>query len=114
MFANNSNKPSMFIKPIDEATLPAGKYQNKAGNTHFVLQNKIKFSFGQSIISGFTNTLSLTSTDSAFRRSISEFEFRIILVLSSRKQTFVIAVDESFEKIHKVSSLNIGIFLISH
>ena len=88
-----------------EATLPTYKYQNKAGNTHFILQSKIKASLGQSFLSGLSSltvSSNTSGTDAAFRKSISEFDFRIILLLESRKQTFVIAVDESFEKIHKV------------
>jgi hypothetical protein len=84
----------MFIKPLDLTTLPAQTWQNKAGNTHFILQKK-ESSFG-SFFSNITNV-----TMSAYKKSISDYEFRIILNLHTRKQSFVVAVDESFEKIHK-------------
>jgi hypothetical protein len=97
----------MWIRPIDLATLSsANTFQDKAGNTHFVLQSKVKSSTARSFFSGLTTTLSMASsgtlTDATYRKSISDFDFRIILNLTSRKQSFVIAVDESFEKIHHV------------
>ena len=108
----------MFIKPIDIATLPSSSaaFQDKAGNTHFHLQSKIKASSlsARSFLTGLGSALSggagggsssgtLAATDAAYRKSIAnDFEFRILLNLTSRKQSFVIAVDESFEKIHHV------------
>lgn len=102
----------MWIRPIDLATLSsANTFQDKAGNTHFVLQSKVKSSTARSFFSGLTTTLSMASsgtlTDAAYRKSISDFDFRIILNLTSRKQSFVIAVDESFEKIHHVCILSV-------
>ncbi|KAL2911819.1 hypothetical protein HK105_208669 [Polyrhizophydium stewartii] len=114
----------MFIKPIDAALLPAGAaaWQDHAGNTHFVLQSKKKdANVMRSLLSGFSTTLSLgaavaagaagsgaaaggpggpSSTDAAYRRSLMDYDFRILLRFLSRKVEFVVAVDDSFEKIH--------------
>ncbi len=105
----------MFIKPIDVASLPStsATFQDKAGNTHFHLQSKLKSSTLSarsfltglgSALSGGTGSLSGNqATDAAYRKSIAnDFEFRILLNLTSRRQSFVVAVDESFEKIHCV------------
>ena len=89
----------MFIKPLDTSLLPIAQWQDHAGNTHFSLQSKKKDGM-RSFFSGLTN-LSLTSSqDAAYRKSIAEYDYRILLKINTRKQVFVIAVDESFEKIH--------------
>jgi hypothetical protein len=97
----------MFIKPLDISTLPASNWLDKAGNPHFTLQQKKKESGFGSFFSGMTTTISVD----AYKKSIAEYDFRIILNLTSRKQSFVVAVDESFEKIHTVSAIDIGLEL---
>jgi hypothetical protein len=97
----------MFIKPLDISTLPALTWLDKAGNPHFTLQQKRKDTGFGSFFTGMTATI---STD-AYKKSIAEYDYRIILNLTSRKQSFVVAVDESFEKIHTVSVVYIGLEL---
>ncbi|KAI8926099.1 hypothetical protein BC831DRAFT_458036 [Entophlyctis helioformis] len=41
-----------------------------------------------------------STVDAAYRRSLLEFDFRILLRFVSRKQVFVVAVDDAFDKIH--------------
>ena len=64
----------MFIKPSLASTTA---YDDKAGNAHFTLQSKRKTLF------------SIRSND----------DYRIVLRVGSN--LFVIAIDDSFEKIHK-------------
>jgi hypothetical protein len=89
----------MLIKPIDLAELPGGSWQNKAGNTYFTLQSKSQDS---AILSFFSNTLNTKTLGSSYTRSISHYDFRIILALATRNQKYVVAVAESFAKIHDV------------
>lgn len=93
----------MFIKPIDVSTLAAANWQDKAGNPHFILQAKRKEGGFGTFLSGLSN-MTMNTIDAQYKKSISEYDFRIILNLSTRKQRFVVAVDESFEKIHTVTS----------
>ncbi|KAI8822174.1 rab-GTPase-TBC domain-containing protein [Fimicolochytrium jonesii] len=89
----------MFIKPLDVASLPAATYQDKAGNDHFALQSR-KQNAVRSLFSGIASLSLSNSPDAAYRRSLMEYEFRIILKCPSRKTEYVVAVDETFEKIH--------------
>ncbi|KAJ3153650.1 hypothetical protein HDU86_005148 [Geranomyces michiganensis] len=95
----------MFIKPLDVQALPAAHpFQDRAGNAHFALQSKLPRNPMQSLFSGFTAfSLAVSApspADAAFRRSLLEYDHRIILRCPSRKLDYVVAVDESFEKIH--------------
>jgi hypothetical protein len=83
----------MFIKPLDLTSLPLQSWKDKAGNPHFLLQQK-ESGFG-SFFSGIANV-----TIDYYKKSIATYDYRILLKLTSRKQTFVVAVDDSFEKIH--------------
>ena len=85
----------MFIKPLEISTLPAASWQDKAGNPHFVLQMKKK----ESGITSFFSGISAIAVD-AYKKSIAEYDYRILLHLSTRTQSFVVAVDETFDKIH--------------
>ena len=94
----------MFIKPIDVTILPnsGAIWKDHAGNTHFILQSKKKDTVMRSLLSGLT-TLSVT-TD-AYKRSLAEYDFRILLRLAIKKVDYVVAVDDTFEKIHVVQVL---------
>ncbi|KAJ3269462.1 TBC1 domain member 8B [Terramyces sp. JEL0728] len=72
----------MFIKPTDQSTLPAGSWQDKAGNTHFILQSKKP----DTLRSFFS---SLSTQKDGFKKSVSEYDFRIIL--QTQKAKYVIA-----------------------
>ncbi|KAI9095959.1 rab-GTPase-TBC domain-containing protein [Phlyctochytrium arcticum] len=89
----------MFIKPLDAATLSAATFQDHSGNAHFVLQSR-KQNAVRSLFSGFA-ALSLGSgPDASYRKSLMDYEYRIILRCPSRKADYVVAVDDTFEKIH--------------
>ncbi|KAJ3414905.1 hypothetical protein HDV05_005854 [Chytridiales sp. JEL 0842] len=95
----------MFIKPVDAASLPAATWQDRAGNHHFSLQSRKAASFDVRNIFSFTGAVSAGSTgtaaaSAAFLRSIGEFEFRIVLKCPTKKSDYVVAVDDTFEKIH--------------
>lgn len=92
----------MFIKPTDQSTLPAANWQDKAGNAHFILQSKKPDTFR----SFFSN---LSTQKDGFKKSVSEYDFRIIL--QTQKAKYVIAVDDTFEKIHEVIDSNTGLEL---
>lgn len=94
----------MFIRPIDVSTIPGNTWQDRAGNTHFTLQSKKKDNAFGAFLSGFSN-IGITG-EAAYRRSIAEYDFRILLNLETRKQRFVVAVDETFDKIHTVPRTN--------
>jgi hypothetical protein len=72
----------MFIKPVDVESLPAGVWNDNSGNLKFSLQSR-------------------SSTKSLFKmmRKEKEYDYRVIM-RSSGKNAFVIAVDDTFEKIH--------------
>jgi hypothetical protein len=72
----------MFIKPVDVESFPAGVWNNKSGNFKFSLQFR-------------------SSTKSLFNimRKEKEYDYRVIM-RSHGKNAFVIAVDDTFEKIH--------------
>ncbi|KAJ3134127.1 hypothetical protein HDU90_005223 [Geranomyces variabilis] len=96
----------MFIKPLDVHALPvAHPFQDRAGNAHFALQSKLPRNPVQSLFSGlaaFSLAVSAPSSpaDAAFRRSLLDYDHRIVLRCPSRKLDYIVAVDESFEKIH--------------
>ncbi|KAH6573779.1 hypothetical protein BASA61_005347 [Batrachochytrium salamandrivorans] len=115
----------MFIKPIEVSTLsihPTSSWQDHAGNTHFVLQSKKKdSSIMRSLITGLSTGISLgvgaavggasalasstgpgtsSSSDAVYRKSLLDYEYRILLRFNSRKADFIVAVDHSFDKIH--------------
>ena len=93
-------------------------FTDKAGNHYFTLQqskknnNVIKSLFSTLYTSATSSTQTMSSASSnniksnssipsaAFLKSISDYEFRIILKCPSRKSDFVVAVDDTFEKIH--------------
>lgn len=79
----------MFIKPVDQATLPVASWEAAAGNTHFTLLRRKK---ERSIFTLFTPTSTTTP--------IVTCDFRIILTLQARKQTYIIAIATSFDDIH--------------
>ncbi|TPX55175.1 hypothetical protein PhCBS80983_g05535 [Powellomyces hirtus] len=89
----------MFIKPLDTTVLPAATFQDRAGNAHFALQSKRQNAV-QSLFSGLASLSLAVSPDATYKRSLMEYEFRIILRCPSRKRDYIVAVDESFEKIH--------------
>ena len=80
----------MFIKPLETQNL--SNWIDKAGNQYFSLQTKRKDS--QGIGSFLTNLI--------VQKDKNEYEFRIILKLSSRDKVMVVAVENSFEMIHRV------------
>jgi hypothetical protein len=96
----------MFIKPVDASLLPSATWQDRAGNHHFALQSRKAvsfeirniFSFGTSASTG--GSTGTAAASAAFLRSIGEFEFRIVLKCPSKKADYVVAVDDTFEKIH--------------
>ncbi|KAJ3022183.1 TBC1 domain member 9 [Thoreauomyces humboldtii] len=90
----------MFIKPLDTATLPATPFQDRAGNNHFALQSRKPSSSVFSLFSGLASLSLVSSPDAVYRRSIMEYEFRITLRCPTRKTEYVVAVAETFEKIH--------------
>ncbi|KAJ1561867.1 hypothetical protein HK405_002346 [Cladochytrium tenue] len=113
----------MFVKPTDVALLPAASWQDRSGNAHFALQAKrpaafdvraALFAIASSAVSAAAGAAAAAASSSspaaaasgtsaavaALLRSLSEFEFRIILRCPSRKADFVVAVDDTFEKIH--------------
>jgi hypothetical protein len=81
----------MFIKPVEAQNL--SNWIDKAGNQFFSLQSKRKDSPG---IGSFLSNLIV-------QKDKNDFEFRIILKLSSRDKVLVVAVENSFEMIHIVS-----------
>ncbi|KAJ1566927.1 TBC1 domain member 9, partial [Cladochytrium tenue] len=113
----------MFVKPTDVALLPAASWQDRSGNAHFALQAKrpaafdvraALFAIASSAVSAAAGAAAAAASSSspaaaasgtsaavaALLRSLGEFEFRIILRCPSRKADFVVAVDDTFEKIH--------------
>lgn len=84
----------MFIKPHDTGLLPGYIWQDHAGSSHFALQSKKK---PGAITNFFTNLASLNI--SSDKKSLTDYDFRIILILSSRNKSYVVCVEESFEKI---------------
>ncbi|KAJ3173298.1 hypothetical protein HDU87_007671 [Geranomyces variabilis] len=97
----------MFIKPLDVHALPvAHPFQDRAGNAHFALQSKLPRNPVQSLFSGFAafslaaSSAPSSPADAAFRRSLLDYDHRIVLRCPSRKLDYIVAVDESFEKIH--------------
>lgn len=109
----------MFVKPVELSVLgDSSSWLDKAGNTHFVLQSKKKDgNVMRSFMSGLSGLTVASSSDAQYRKSLMEYDFRILLRFISRKKDYVVAVDESFDKIHNVSSLlhpwNIGIIVNS-
>lgn len=97
----------MFIKPIDLTALPALSWQDKAGNSHFILQSKSKASASSSIFTTSIASYFTAHKEDDLKKSINEHDFRIILLLPSRRVKFVVAVDESFEKIHTVRKIDL-------
>ncbi|TPX64567.1 hypothetical protein SpCBS45565_g05797 [Spizellomyces sp. 'palustris'] len=89
----------MFIKPLDTTALPSATFQDHAGNAHFALQSK-KANVVRSLFSGIASLSLSTSSDSAYKKNLMEYEFRIILRCPSRKAEYIVAVDDTFEKIH--------------
>ncbi|KAJ3209806.1 TBC1 domain member 8B [Dinochytrium kinnereticum] len=97
---------NMFIKPIDAAVFPAATWVDRAGNTHFSLQSRKAGSYIQNFFGVISASVVATSNatsgaSAAFIRSINEYEFRILLKCSAKKLDYVIAADDSFEKIHQ-------------
>ncbi|KAI9360414.1 rab-GTPase-TBC domain-containing protein [Zopfochytrium polystomum] len=103
----------MFVKPLEVGLLPVTPWQDRAGNNHFVLQSKKPPTFELRSLLGFASAtvataansalgvgMGLSATDAALIKSIAEFEYRIILRCPSKKTDFVVAVDDTFEKIH--------------
>ncbi|KAL5033200.1 hypothetical protein RTP6_001200 [Batrachochytrium dendrobatidis] len=113
----------MFIKPIEVTSLlvqSKSTWQDHAGNTHFVLQSKKKdANIMRSLITGISLGVGAavgvassslptsaagpgtsSSSDTAYKKSLLEYEYRILLRFISRKAEFIIAVDHSFDKIH--------------
>ncbi|KAI8916136.1 rab-GTPase-TBC domain-containing protein [Gorgonomyces haynaldii] len=88
----------MFIKPLDIHLLGQHTWQDRAGNTHFTLQSKKK-DVGLKNLLSFSIPLQL-SPEQQYIKSISDYDFRIVLKAVSRNKVFCIAVDESFDKIH--------------
>ncbi|KAJ3035820.1 TBC1 domain member 9, partial [Rhizophlyctis rosea] len=89
----------MFIKPLD-ASSTTSTWQDHAGNAHFALQSRRSTNVVRSLFSGIA-ALSLNSlSDGGGRKSYMDYEYRIILRCPSRKADFVVAVDETFERIH--------------
>ncbi|KAJ3330223.1 hypothetical protein HDU76_006176 [Blyttiomyces sp. JEL0837] len=90
---------------IDAASLPTATWQDRAGNHHFALQSKKATGFAiGNIFSSFTPTgggaAGTAAANAAFLRSIGEYEYRILLRCPSKKLDYVVAVDDTFEKIH--------------
>ena len=74
----------MFIKPVDVASYSlSGNWQDNSGNLKFSLQSK------QARKNLFSSLMVKKSLD---------YDFRILL--RTRKNAFVIAIDDTFEKIH--------------
>ena len=84
----------MFIKPTEQNLLLPAQWTNHAGNTHFSLQSKSKKQ--DSMFGSFWST---PKSKSAWITTISNYEYRILMKLDSKKQSFVVAVDDSFPKI---------------
>ncbi|KAI8900293.1 rab-GTPase-TBC domain-containing protein [Globomyces pollinis-pini] len=59
----------------------------------------------RSFFSGFSSKPT-NNSETAYKKSISEYDFRILLKIESRKQCFVIAVDETFDKIHTLAEID--------
>lgn len=49
---------------------------------------------------GQTLAISSDPQQEAYRRSISEFDYRIMLKITTRNKQYIIAVDDTFDKIH--------------
>lgn len=79
----------MFIKPIDASTLPPATWQDRSGNLHFILQSRKSRSL-------FANLTILQP----HLKKLADFEFRILLKCLGKKMDYVVAVDDTFEKIH--------------
>jgi tRNA U34 2-thiouridine synthase MnmA/TrmU len=98
----------MFIRPLDTATLSSATWQNHAGNSHFTLQSKKRdgiHGLTEAVLKFFKNisqnlTISSDQHHDAYKKSIAEFDFRIILKIATRNKQFVVSVDDSFDKIH--------------
>lgn len=88
----------MFIRPLDITLVTVASWQNHAGNTHFTLQSKKKDSAVKSFFSGIGQSLTLSAD--LYRRSIAEYDFRVIMNIRTRSKQFIVAVDDSFDKIH--------------
>ncbi|KAJ3026290.1 hypothetical protein HDV00_012031 [Rhizophlyctis rosea] len=86
----------MFIKPIDASSMST--WQDHAGNAHFALQSR-RANVVRSLFTGIAS-LSLSASSDTGRKAYTDYEFRIILRCPSRKADFVVAVDDTFEKIH--------------
>ncbi|KAJ3283578.1 hypothetical protein HK104_010324 [Borealophlyctis nickersoniae] len=91
----------MFVKPVDASSISSSAtWQDRAGNTHFALQSRRAANVVRSLFTGIASLSLSGSSDLAYRKSLAEYEFRIILKCASRKADYIIAVDETFEKIH--------------
>ncbi|KAJ3103972.1 TBC1 domain member 8B [Phlyctochytrium planicorne] len=92
----------MFIRPTDVVAFPAATWVDRAGNTHFALQSRKAGSYVQNIFGALSVSVSTASkANAAFIKAMNEYEFRILLKCSSKKIEYVVAVDETFEKIHQ-------------
>jgi hypothetical protein len=88
----DTGQQKMFIKPLETSALPQATWTDHSGNLYFTLQSRKA--------RGLFASLSLAQVPQAVKR-ISEFEFRILLKTGGGKKTqFVVAVDDSFEKMH--------------
>ena len=72
----------MFIKPVDVVSLPPAVWNDNAGNLKFSLQSRL-------------NKKSLFK----IMRKEKDYDYRVIMK-SGKNNAFVIAVDDTFEKIH--------------
>lgn len=82
----------MFVKPLETTVFPQATWQDHSGNLYFSLQSRKA--------RGLFASLSLSQVSPAVKK-LSEFEFRIVLKCSSAgKKQFVVAVDDTFEKMH--------------
>ncbi|KAJ3389031.1 TBC1 domain member 9, partial [Lobulomyces angularis] len=91
----------VFVKPIDAELLSTGmiNWLDKAGNQYFSLQQKKQ---GNAFFGNLLQNLSLQATIyGPNKKPINDFEFRIILKTQNGKKLFIVAVDQSFETIHK-------------
>jgi len=91
----------MFIKPV-EAPVTTSVWTEHAANSHFVLESQSASIF-KSLISVFSNTGKGTDLErnGILSKSISDYEFRILLKCLTKGVVYIVAVSDTLSKIHK-------------
>jgi hypothetical protein len=86
----------MFIRPLNTSLVASNTWQDRAGNTHFTLQSKLKDTAMRSLFKNMAIQITVDA-QAEYRKSIAEYDYRITLKIASRNKQFIMY--QAFDKV---------------